>query len=59
MTLAPPMQRLFDCYGAAGPAVMAMTTLVGGRYDGDGNMTPGQALLIVGRRDVEGRRPHL
>ena len=28
--------------------------LVGGRWDGDGNITPGQALTYIGRRDIEG-----
>jgi iron complex outermembrane receptor protein len=30
------------------------STLVGGRYNGNGNLTPGQALVQIGRRNIEG-----
>jgi outer membrane receptor protein involved in Fe transport len=45
---------LFDCYGALGPNGGGYDTLVGGIYNGQGNLTPGQALLNIGRRDIEG-----
>jgi outer membrane receptor protein involved in Fe transport len=45
---------LAACYGAAGPDGNGYDALVGGRYNGGANLTPGQALLYIGRRNIEG-----
>jgi len=42
-------------YGAAGPWGHGYDNLLpNGKYDGAGNITPGQTLLWLGRRDIEG-----
>lgn len=44
----------FADFGAGGPLGNGYDTFTGSYWDGAGNITPGQSLLWIGRRDFEG-----